>query len=105
MWKGYLEEEFNPRRHHIYKNWQKNYKWFYTHTSRHAYLEDFKKFVLTVNPTKVIPIHTEFKNEYKEYFDNVMQLNDHDNFKLNDIINVDSAIEIHHNNTNLRSLR
>ena len=69
MWKGYLDRP----------NQFENYKDIITllHTSGHAYIEDLQKFVETVQPKNIIPIHTENRGKYKELFNaNVIESDD-----------------------------
>lgn len=69
MWKGYLDRP----------NQFENYKDIITllHTSGHAYIEDLQKFVETVQPKNIIPIHTECRDEYKNLFNaNIIESDD-----------------------------
>jgi len=54
----------------------------YAHTSGHATVEDLKTFAESINPKKIIPIHTEYKNDYTTLFNNVYILNDNDILNL-----------------------
>ena len=69
MWKGYLDKP----------NQFDDYKDIITclHVSGHAYIEDLQNFVEYVQPENIIPIHTEYKNKYKELFkSNIIELED-----------------------------
>lgn len=69
MWKGYLDRP----------NQFENYKDIITllHVSGHAYVEDLQRFVETVKPKHLIPIHTEYSEKYKDLFNaNVIVLED-----------------------------
>ena len=69
MWKGYLDK---PNQFY-------NYRDLITclHVSGHAYITDLQKFVDKIHPKNLIPIHTEYKNKYKELFKtNVIELTD-----------------------------
>ena len=69
MWKGYLDRP----------NQFENYKEIITplHVSGHAYVEDLQRFVETVRPQHLIPIHTEYSEKYKDLFNaNVIVLED-----------------------------
>lgn len=46
------------------------------HVSGHIYLSDMKKFVKTIKPKHIIPIHTFFPKKFREHFDNVAELED-----------------------------
>ena len=69
MWPGYLErpgerryQEFlrkNAIPHHV------------IHASGHAYLSDLKKFADTINPKRLVPIHSFAPGRFQEHFENV----------------------------------
>ena len=46
------------------------------HVSGHIYLNDMKKFVKTIKPKHILPIHTFFPKKFREHFDNVAELED-----------------------------
>ncbi len=69
MWKGYLDKP----------NQFDNYKDIIIpiHTSGHAYIKDLQSFANDINPKNIIPVHTECKEKYSEYFNsNVINLDD-----------------------------
>ena len=69
MWQGYLDRP----------NQFENYKDITTslHVSGHAYIKDLQKFVETVKPRHLIPIHTEYRDKYKDLFkSNIIELED-----------------------------
>ena len=69
MWKGYLDRP----------NQFENYKDIITplHVSGHAYVEDLQRFVETVRPKHLIPIHTEYSEKYRDLFNaNIIVLED-----------------------------
>ena len=74
-WSGYLE-----------KNKQfKNYKDLITHihTSGHATTKSLQKFVESLQPNAIIPIHTECRNKYKEFFKiPIIEINDNITIEL-----------------------
>jgi len=85
QWLGYLKEEFsNIDTVELFKNLQDNNNWVYAHTSGHADLPALQKFSISLKPKKLIPIHTEFKDKFAEYFENVMILDDNESFDIND---------------------
>jgi ribonuclease J len=85
QWLGYLKEEFSDSKTvKLFKNLQNNNNWVYAHTSGHADLKALKIFASSLNPKKLIPIHTEYKKEFAEHFDNVMVLDDNESFDIND---------------------
>jgi len=46
------------------------------HTSGHADIPALKRFAKAINPKKTIPIHTFHKEDYKQIFSNVLELED-----------------------------
>jgi ribonuclease J len=48
----------------------------YAHTSGHATLEDLQSFARAINPRALVPIHTEFADDYTGHFDNVVSIED-----------------------------
>ena len=46
------------------------------HVSGHAYLDALKKMAHTVNPKKLVPIHTLSGDDFSKHFDNVVRVND-----------------------------
>jgi ribonuclease J len=46
------------------------------HTSGHIFAEDIEKFVRTVNPGRVVPIHTTGRSEFQRRFKNVLLVED-----------------------------
>jgi len=84
QWLGYLKEEFsNTDTVELFENLKNNYNWVYAHTSGHADLAALQKFASSLKPKKLIPIHTEFKEKFEVYFDNVMILEDNESFDIN----------------------
>lgn len=84
QWKGYLKEEFSKADLvELFKNLQENSNWVYAHTSGHVDLPALQKFASAINPKKLILIHTEYKEKFAKYFDNVAILNDDEIFNIN----------------------
>ncbi len=85
QWLGYLKQtdrvHYGSHEINSYKN-DKAVNFIYAHTSGHATVEDLKKFSEALKPKYVIPIHTEYKNDYKTLFNNVIVLNDNETFNL-----------------------
>lgn len=85
QWLGYLKQNdqahYGSREISSYKN-DKSVNFFYAHTSGHATVEDLKKFAEALNPKYIIPVHTEYKNDYTSLFNNVVVLNDNEIFSL-----------------------
>lgn len=75
MWKGYLDKggQFEEYKDIIIP----------LHTSGHAYIEDLQKMVDMMKPKFLIPVHTEYKEKYKELFSAaVIELSDGQIFAL-----------------------
>jgi ribonuclease J len=84
QWLGYLKEEFSDEKTvELFKNLQQKYNWIYAHTSGHADLDTLKLFASSLNPKKLVPIHTEYKEEFTEHFDNVVILEDDELYNIN----------------------
>ena len=84
MWKGYLSEEYNPKGYKRLQDLQDNpqIKFAYAHTSGHAIVKDLQSFAETISPKIIVPIHTEHKDQYSNYFENVSVLSDGESLKL-----------------------
>mgnify|MGYP003902074681 CR=1 FL=1 len=54
----------------------------YAHTSGHATLDDLKSFAAAINPKVLVPIHTEFSEDYSDHFENVVNVEDDCPFEL-----------------------
>jgi len=79
QWLGYIEEGDQDRYgaeglNQLRESPRVNF--IYAHTSGHAVLEDLKRFAAAVSPKILVPIHTEYRNEFKNHFDNVLVLED-----------------------------
>ncbi len=75
LWHGYLNRK---------KTWNR-YKSHLTeiHTSGHADIESLKEFVKVINPAKIIPVHTECKNDFEKTFGvPTLVLNDNERMEL-----------------------
>ena len=79
QWMGYLDEEnwtsYGASETAAFQNNPK-VNFLYAHTSGHAVLEDLKRFAAAMNPRKLVPIHTEHRDEFKEHFDSVFEMDD-----------------------------
>lgn len=78
LWDGY-KETYKERLDFI-KN--KNVKMFDIHTSGHADIPTLKQFASSINPKKVVPIHTFFPEKFKDMFDNSELHTDNEIFKI-----------------------
>ena len=75
MWRGYLYKsaEFDDYEDIIVP----------LHTSGHAYVSDLQKLVERMNPQNVIPIHTEYKEQFAKLFTaNIIELDDGQNLSF-----------------------
>jgi len=83
QWLGYMKEEFSDVRSvEVYENLKAKYNWVYAHTSGHADLESLQKFAKAINPKRLIPIHTEHKEDFKKHFENVAILEDNESYEV-----------------------
>lgn len=83
QWLGYLKEEFSDSKTvELFKNLQEKYSWVYAHTSGHADLEALQKFASSLSPKKLIPIHTEHKDVFSAHFENVIVLDDNEEYEV-----------------------
>lgn len=75
MWHGYLERNktWDPYKEHLIE----------VHTSGHAQVSDLQEFVKKISPAKIIPVHTECKDNYADVFSApIMILNDNERIDL-----------------------
>lgn len=84
QWLGYLKSEFSDEKLvKLFQGLESKYNWIYAHTSGHADMDTLKKFSSSINPKNLIPIHTEYKDDFSKYFNNVVVLSDNEYFELN----------------------
>lgn len=75
MWHGYLarSKTWDLYKEHLIE----------VHTSGHAQVSDLQEFVKKVSPNKIIPIHTECKNDYADIFSvPIVVLNDNEMIEI-----------------------
>jgi len=83
QWLGYLEEEYsNIKSVQMFNRLREDYNWVYAHTSGHADIDALKKFASALSPRKLIPIHTEYKEEFSEHFENVAIMMDNESYDI-----------------------
>jgi ribonuclease J len=86
QWQGYLDGKHSDYfgADHIaeYRN-DSEINFVYAHTSGHAPLKDLQILAKALNPKNLVPIHTEYGEEFCKSFDNVMTLTDGIPFVLN----------------------
>lgn len=94
QWLGYLQEEFSDIRSvELFENLKKNHNWVYAHTSGHADLESLQKFATAINPKTLIPIHTEYKEKFENYFENVAVLADNEVYDIGNNLLTDYQVD------------
>lgn len=64
LWDGYLEEEYMQKMKKFIDD--KNIQFYQLHTSGHASINTLKKVIESVNPEKVIPIHTFHPEKFRD---------------------------------------
>ncbi len=83
QWLGYLEPEFGDGATiDMLNSLKQKYNWIYAHTSGHADLESLQYFSKSLKPKTLIPIHTQYKQEFEKHFDNVLVLEDGEYFNI-----------------------
>ena len=83
QWLGYTKEEFSDMKTvELFKKLENNYNWQYAHTSGHADLQSLKTFAKSLEAKKLVPIHTEHKEEFLEHFENVVILEDNEVYEV-----------------------
>jgi ribonuclease J len=75
MWPGYFRTSKPLNKLRSYFE-EKNVRVEYLHTGGHAKIQDLIKLAEALNPSTVIPIHSDHAEKYKDYFSNVTLLND-----------------------------
>lgn len=79
QWLGYLDEEhwttYGARETAALRT-DPNVNFIYAHTSGHAVVEDLERFASAINPRRLVPIHTEHRDDFREHFENVLELDD-----------------------------
>ena len=82
QWHGYLEKNSTDARR--FKDFVSKYDMCleHVHTSGHATVDKLKEFTAALNPERIIPIHTEHAERFKEFFWPVKILKDGEVFDL-----------------------
>jgi len=78
MWPGYLNRD--PKFKQFCESFQIPIK--EVHTSGHAYFKDLNRLAQALNPKALLPIHTLSGDDYKNYFSNVVRLDDGEEYRL-----------------------
>lgn len=81
LWSGYLDKQ--PEFYEFRDKYNLDLKKI--HTSGHAAIEDLQLLTSSINPKSIIPIHTLAADKYKDFFPNVIRLQDGEPFILSDI--------------------
>ena len=86
QWKGYLEEDKAKGGGEVLKRIRNDPRvnYVYAHTTGHALLEDLKRLSDALRPKMLIPIHTDYPEEFEEHFQNVFILKDGKKFAVPD---------------------
>ncbi len=58
------------------------FNFVYAHTSGHAPVADLQRLAAALNPRKLVPIHTQHRDDFSQIFANVVALNDGEAFEL-----------------------
>jgi ribonuclease J len=86
QWQGYLDgnhsDYFGADRMAEFRN-DPEINFVYAHTSGHAPLKDLQSLATALSPNILVPIHTEYGEEFGKCFDNVKSLTDGIPFVLN----------------------
>lgn len=86
QWQGYLDgshaDYFGSDRVAAYREDPK-VNFVYAHTSGHAPVEDLKRLATALKPKTLVPIHTEYADEFSKHFEQVLTLKDGVPFVLN----------------------
>lgn len=80
MWRGYEEREDVKRILDFARS--KNVEIKYLHTSGHAGIKTLQNIVSSCSPKRIVPIHTEHPEGYKELFQNVHLIKDGEWIKI-----------------------
>jgi len=82
QWQGYLKKNNAYARR--FKDFIRKYDMCleHVHTSGHATVDKLKEFAEALNPGRIIPIHTEHAERFKEFFGPVTILKDGEVFDL-----------------------
>jgi ribonuclease J len=73
MWQGYLKKDKQGREMAKFPE-RFGQEWQQVHTSGHAYLDDLKWLASTIQPSKLIPIHTLQGDDFEKHFENVVRI-------------------------------
>lgn len=71
LWDGYIKRDTPDAKKTLDFIKRNNLKKEHIHTSGHATLKILQEFAKAIKPKKLVPIHTNEPNKYKELFDNV----------------------------------
>lgn len=86
QWQGYLDgnhsDYFGSERIATFRE-DPEVNFVYAHTSGHAPVEDLRRLAAALKPKTLVPIHTEYAEDFRETFENVMTLQDGIPFVLN----------------------
>jgi len=81
MWPGYFETSKPLNKLRSYFE-EKDLRIEYLHTGGHARIQDLIGLAEALNPSTVIPIHSAHAEKYKDFFSNVVLLNDGEKLQI-----------------------
>lgn len=81
MWIGYFERS-NPLKNLRTYFQENSVRIEYLHTGGHAKIQDLIRMTEALKPSTVIPIHSDYSEKFKDYFSNVMLVNDGEVFRI-----------------------
>ena len=86
QWQGYLKKDSTDARR--FNDFVSKYGMCleHVHTSGHATIDKLKEFAAAINPERIIPIHTEHAERFKEFFSPVKILKDGEAFDLMGVV-------------------
>lgn len=90
QWLGYLSDPdkkyYGSIQMKKYRE-DKNVNFVYAHTSGHATIDDLLLFAKALNPKKIVPIHTEYGDDFYKLFENVLRMKDGYEYSLDELRN------------------
>lgn len=78
QWLGYLdgdETQYGASQLNCLRD-DPRINFIYAHTTGHALLEDLKRLAAALHPKMLVPVHTDYPEEFKDHFENVVMLED-----------------------------
>jgi len=84
LWGGYLLPEYNPRQASDFAelSTRSDVRFLHIHTSGHGDLNTLTRLTKALKPKVLIPIHTEHKQTFSKFFEDVHVLDDGEEYEL-----------------------